>query len=343
MNKAILLFGFIFAFSLSYYLPMKKKSIDFGDDICHYEDSIHSTQYTYVMGCEKGKYCAYVGSAYDIRKCVPYTPLIRMLGDDCEIDFDCDNGLICTNKKCSLKDNVPYTNADGINFCPSGQIYNETYARDNTENNARKCINKGTDTDKCYIRYEDSSKNVLYRNTYYPDYFKVCGEETYRLDETNHRYIRMSTKMNYIGEVEDGHFVEDERACKSGYALKFYGNGQLIKPFSNDPDLSGGNSLNYQVCVTVKEVEYTSSSTCRIKFTKGDEKEYIYEPSRNNPDVCDEFLMTKLEMFQKYLERMNSIRDQCETQRHYDAPFLCDDNELKKWYYFYDNPDDYLL
>ena len=40
---------------------------------------------------------------------------------------------------------------------------------------------------------------------------------------------------------------------------------------------------------------------------------------------------------------MNAIKEDCETNRHYDYPFLCGDNELKKLQYFYDHPKDYLL
>ena len=326
MNKKIL-FICILSFSLSYYLPMKKKSIDFADDICFYKDEIHHTNYRYVMGCEKGKYCTVLGSNsnnYEIHKCVPYTPLIKMLGDSCEEDSDCDNDngndLQCSDKKCSIKNDKAY-NYNGNYYCPPGKI--ATY-----ESTIWKCINKGTNSDKCSI---DTTLNKA-------DYFKVCGKKNY-----DAAYAVKSTDMNYIGEVEDGNPVQNPKACKSGYALKFYRNGERTPPTgSTDKDL---------FCVTVKEVEYTESDppgnpTCRIKYTKGTETEYIYNSvSNSNSDniECNKFLMTKLELFQKYLERMNSIKAQCESERHYDNPFLCNDNELKKLQYFYDHPEEYLL
>lgn len=321
MNKKIL-FICILSFSLSYYLPMKKKSIDFGDDICYYKDEIHHTNYRYVMGCEKGKYCTELGSNssnYEIHKCVPYTPLIKMLGDSCQEDLDCDNDngndLQCSDKKCSIKDDKPYI-YNYIYYCPPGKIATK-------ESGIWKCINKGTNSDKCLI---DTTENK-------PDYFKVCGKKSY---DTG--YVVKSTDMNYIGEVEDGNPVENPKACKSGYALEFYRNGERTEPTT-------GSIQKDLFCVTVKEVEYSSTtSTCRIKYTKGTETEYIYNSVSDTGDIeCNKFLMTKLELFQKYLERMNSIKAQCESERHYDNPFLCNDNELKKLQYFYDHPEEYLL
>jgi hypothetical protein len=242
-----------------------------------------------------------------------------MLGDSCEKDSDCDNDngndLQCSDKKCSIKDDKPYI-YNYIYYCPPGKIATK-------ESGIWKCINKGTNSDKCLI---DTTENK-------PDYFKVCGKKSYDAG-----YVVKSTDMNYIGEVEDGNPVENPKACKSGYALEFYRNGERTEPTT-------GSIPKDLFCVTVKEVEYSSTtSTCRIKYTKGTETEYIYNSVRNSANIeCNEFLMTKLELFQKYLERMNSIKEQCESERHYDNPFLCNDNELKKLQYFYGHPEEYLL
>lgn len=340
MNTKAIFFICILSLSFSYYLPMKRKSIDFGADVCRYDDPIHDTKYNYVKGCEKGKYCASLESSYNIHKCQPYTPIIKMLGENCKNDFECDSSLKCISEKCSMEDDYPY-NKNGIDFCPSGYILQ---IRDSEGRNSGKCIS-ATNIDKCYIRTMEGTTEKI--NKYAPDYFKICGKISYEKDNTNKQYIKTSTDMNYYGEVNDGEFVEDELACKSGYALYFYGNKELTKPFTNS-EVSGTNGNDmFKLCVTVKEVEYIpSSDSCRIKYTKGSETEYIYDPSQTTtsyaPD-CNEFLLTKLELFQKQVERMNSIRDQCISQRHYDEPFLCDDNELKKLHYFYENPEDYLL
>jgi hypothetical protein len=285
MRKTVLIIAYIFSFALSYYLPMKKKSINFGDDICKYKDPTHDNDYTYVMGCPEGKYCADVdSSSYDVHKCVPSTEVIKRLGDECKVDLDCDGSrLYCINNKCSIKDGLPYLIGSGSNskiYCPSGQIYNKT--TDHTTNNQHKnqCINKATNTDKCYIVLEDNSGNTEYTYEYEPDYFKICGKKNYRLENsisTNKYYKHLSTEMNYIGEVEDGFVVDNEMACKSGFALNLYANGGVTKPFSDSEVSSGtnGNSKDFLTCVTVKEVQYDSGN-CRIKFTKGSQDEYVY-------------------------------------------------------------------
>ena len=346
MKTKAIFFICILSLSFSYYLPMKRKSIDFGADVCRFDDTIHDTHYNYVKGCEKGKYCASLESTYNIHKCQPYTPIIKMLGENCKNDFECDSSLKCISEKCSMENDYPY-NKNDIDFCPSGQILQII---DDEGRNSGKCIS-ATNIDKCYIRTKEGTNEKI--NTYAPDYFKICGKISYEKDDTAKLYIKTSTDMNYYGEVNDGEFVEDEKACKSGYALYFYGNKELTKPFTDSEATAHSNDM-FKLCVTVKEVEFIpgddESSTppppdsCIIKYTKGTETEYIYDPSHAGQNIaCDEFLLTKLELFQKLVERMNSIRDQCVSQRHYDAPFLCDDNELKKLQYFYDNPKDYLL
>lgn len=341
MNKKLLIIFCIFAATLSYYMPMKKKSIDFGKDICYYSDSIHDTDYEYVMGCEKGKYCQEVSSSYDIYMCLPYTPITKMLDDQCEVNSDCDSGLECKDKKCSIV-NSQYYYKNNLIFCPEGYIYNKTFESNGA--NSLKCIQKSSSTEKCYIRTKLSTGQTII-NEYEPDYFKVCGEINYEKDSTTHSFTKLSTNMNYLGEVDDGKIVENTKACKSGYALQFYGDGTLEKPFSDADATGNGNSKTFKHCVTVKEVEYSNSQgpnsnslSCKIKYTKGDGKEYIYYST-----FCDSYLLTKLDLWTKYIDRMNSIRTDCETKRHYDEPFLCDDNELKKLQYFYDHPEKYLL
>ena len=344
MRKTVLIFVCVFSFTLSYYLPMKKKSIDFGDNICRYTDPTHDNLYTYVKGCPEGNYCASVDStSFGVHKCVPSTEVIKRLGDECKVDLDCDGSdLYCINNVCSIKDGQPYE-YEGQKYCPPGQIFNNTNDPTGLNQNMLKCINKATNTDKCLIVYENNLGDSTYE--YEPDYFKICGKMNFRLvdnNPTDKYYKHLSTEMNYIGEVEDGNVVEDEWACKSGFALNLYANGGVTKPFS-DSEVSyfNGNSKDFLTCVTVKEVQYNSGNpgTCRIKFTKGSQDEYVYDQDIS----CDEFLLTKLKLFQEYLERMNAIKEDCETNRHYDYPFLCNDNELKKLKYFYDHPEDYLL
>ena len=53
--------------------------------------------------------------------------------------------------------------------------------------------------------------------------------------------------------------------------------------------------------------------------------------------------MTQLELFQKYKERYNAIKSDCINYLYPEEPKTCRDNELRKWYYFYENPKEYLL
>ncbi len=72
-------------------------------------------------------------------------------------------------------------------------------------------------------------------------------------------------KTAYVGTVNDGDFVFDEKACKSGYALYFYGDGNLNEPYT------GYNYRNYMYkrCVTLQDIDEYSSNYCKIKYSIG--------------------------------------------------------------------------
>ena len=64
-----------------------------------------------------------------------------------------------------------------------------------------------------------------------------------------------------------------KKTCKSGYALYFYGNGNL-----NEPNIGGRNYM-YKRCVTLQDIDSTSSSNyCKIKYSIGDSNDIkIYD------------------------------------------------------------------
>lgn len=64
-----------------------------------------------------------------------------------------------------------------------------------------------------------------------------------------------SIEKSYIGSVKDGEFVFDEKACESGYALYFYGDGNLNDPCS---DSSSSNNYMFKKCVTPKKIDESS-------------------------------------------------------------------------------------
>ena len=64
MIKNILIFVSVISVSLSVFRPMKSRTIDFGDNVCHYKEyNIYSSSgptfssIEYVKPCPSGKYC----------------------------------------------------------------------------------------------------------------------------------------------------------------------------------------------------------------------------------------------------------------------------------------------
>ena len=55
---------------------------------------------------------------------------------------------------------------------------------------------------------------------------------------------------------------------------------------------------------------------------------------------CDYLLMTKLELFKKYKEEYDKVKEKCNTEK---SDNLCGKDELIKWWYLYENPRNYLL
>ena len=53
--------------------------------------------------------------------------------------------------------------------------------------------------------------------------------------------------------------------------------------------------------------------------------------------------MTKLEMFKRYKDRLKEKLDNCTFKDNYNELKTCNDYILRKWYHFYENPEDYLL
>ena len=75
-----------------------------------------------------------------------------------------------------------------------------------------------------------------------------------------------------FGLIDDNILVKDVLACKSGFALYFNKNKETVTNFSMS-----------QVCVTVKGVEKDENSRYVIRYSKGSEIEFIYDPNNVNP------------------------------------------------------------
>lgn len=316
-----------------------KKNKYFKEDVCAYPDS----SITYVRPCEEGKYCQMMNEL-GICQDIPYKAQIKGLGDECSSDFECDLGLNCISTKCTYSGCT--SPGSSIVKTHSGWICQ-------TNTNAGLCFYRDFSTSP----WRDISVNH--------DYFQVCGKITFKdispSSTTGKKYVIEKIESAYIGTIESD-FVSDERACKSGYALYFYPDGTLTDPGKDDYT----NNM-YKKCVTVNNIE-KRESTCIIQYDTdkiynvdqlairtGDDGNTLINYGINNGQIylslrsdnsyiCNDNLLTKLEMFSKYINLFTVEKQkQCSTKENYNEPETCNDNEIRKWYYFYENPDDYIL
>ena len=215
--------------------------------------------------------------------------------------------------------------------------------------------------------------------TYSPDFLKVGGIISFNVTSTSDGkvYEAEEIKTAYVGTVNDGDFVFDEKACKSGYALYFYGDGNLNEPYT-------GNiytNYMYKRCVTLQDIDNSSSNNCKIKYSIGESKDIktydvnelsgkmtiaeresyedqygnVFTSYYNNIDddkvnglekLCKSNIKTKLEIFKKYIEIFTEdFQSKCIKSETIDNAYLetCGDNKLRKWSYLYANPSQYEI
>lgn len=315
---------------------MTMKNFDFGADVCHYKDVSHDNGFEYVKPCESGKRCLNLGasltdeSPYNIRKCIDYPFLYRTLNDDCSNDEECPGTLKCKSNKCDFDGDKPYGS-----YCPNGKVV------DNTSGN---CAEK-TNGDKCYI--DGSSEH------YAPGYFKICGLIDLQPETGNTGgYIEKTVTNSFYCSASDDSFVREPFICEHGFALYFYGN-KKYKPKNNPLNTDSRESSTHDMylrCVTVTGVDKENKI---IKYKIGDsgnEQYYLINELTDSDDyksdmlgLIDEFTMTRLEIFQNYKKRYDEIKEECARLLYLDERKTCRDDELRKWYYFYEKPKEYIL
>ena len=312
----VILFSSCMVASQITYRPMTKRNMDFGEDVCYYHDISDSSNIVYVKPCEEGKRCVDLEiSDYDIHTCVAY-------------DGTYDN----KDTTCVTKDNVDTNGIDCTYYSCFEGICGKTPSGTCTENqvidykDSGKCVEE---KDICYEYKADKSEDKHYSTVA----GKNCVRFTLQSSDNGKTYYDKIIYSNAIASVADGEFIkdvyQDERSleyCKSGYALYFYGNKNLNNPNTDD----NTNHDMYLRCVTVKGRD----SNGIIKYVIGDGGENYYDPDKlpNKPSTGrytlyynDEFLMTRIEMFENFVKNIN------------------DENESAKWLYFYKNPEEYLL
>ena len=328
MNKSILIIVLcLFKISLLtdapiYYRPMSKRSIDFGDDVCYYEDISNDFKLKYVKGCPNGKSCKLVGTTsdeYKIHTCQNiYSVSKRNSGETCDSGlYECTDPLTCTNKKCS----------SGTTVTPDPSACTTiTKISGGTSN----CITDQTELQEasnlCEVRDTETSTTTTY--THHSSTKTCLKIEIADKPNVEGKYI-ISKVHAEIYSIQDGEYVEEGKNeyCQSGFSLYFYEKGQL-NPV--------GGEL-FKRCVTILAIEQISSSSdYLIKYKINDGEEHIYDTSkiadstkktRQNAELND-LLMVKLEIFKYLVEEYKKNGNS---------------NGLKKWQYLYNNPNDYLL
>ena len=334
MLKYIIFFISLFSLSFLTYFPISEYSGAFHiEGMCHYKDNDDE----YVRPCEPGYYCLYdYKSDHEIGKCQKYSSIVGMIGDSCTSKFECDDKLECDDKsnQCTIKNNgdayfkIDKVSYDILYYCPKG-----FFAVENN-NNKVICTDNKMYEKKC--RITDNSNTIKV----YPGYFQVCGEITIK----NNDETEIATTS--IGTVEDGKYVKDERACTSGFALYFYEENQL----DNGNDSS---KKMFKRCVSVTEVQ-KEDNNCIIKYN-APEGEKVYnlgqldQNSYNVINIIDNcaMLLTKIKLFKEYIGNLSSIKSQCEDaedkDKYYNESFTCGNDTLRRLWYSYNNPDNYLL
>lgn len=358
MYNIIIVILCLFSPFYSAMLPFKKNS-DFGDELCAYRP--HGIYY--VKDCKDNKYCKF-DSNEDLGFCRDPPSEITLLSIEssgCSSDFECESNLVCKNQKCTIDCNNGYSSYktnNGYYYCRNNNYKDIVYSKN--------------------FKWETNRINgAIVTND--PDFLKVGGIISFNVTSTTNGkvYEAEEIKTAYVATVNDGDFVLDEKACKSGYALYFYGDGNLNKPYT------GSSYTNYMFkkCVTLQDIEESSSNNCKIKYSigeNGDIKTYdvnelsgkmtitsdpytfydhttgdyitsYYNSISNNnglEKLCQSNIKTKLEIFKKYIEVFTEdFQSKCTKSERISDSYLetCGDNKLRKWSYLYANPTEYQI
>ena len=355
MFKTFTIFISLFSFSFVKYISMGQKEEDIDiDDICYYKDPKdlmnNDDDIEYVKPCETNYYCRQISGTISVGTCEKYSQVIKKLDEDCNSNYECEQNLVCDKAKCIIQNNTAsYHQVDlairssnnDYYYCPSYsipiKISSSSYECKKSEEEKMN--------EMCLITLESGTQKEAF-----PDYFKVCGKQA--IIKENGKYNLKNTTANYIGSIPNGNFVDDIRACESGFALLFYGDGNTTMP---DTTQETADNM-FKMCVEVNEAreyqEPSGSVSCYINYTLG-EKSYIYNTRKVHQDALSiysglfdkcQFIMTKINLFKEYTTAMNEIKEEiCENVRFYDEPFTCGNDKLRKLWYYYNNVEEYLL
>jgi hypothetical protein len=223
-----------------------------------------------------------------------------------------------------IKDRV---SSDYYYYCNANFKATEASSSVSCESTTTSSNVNGIGNSLCYQSGADHT-NV---KTVVHDFGYVCGQKTWLQYSNSQNHYLSKTEMSRIGTLEDGTFVDDERACKSGFALNLYFDKTLKEPTS-------GDTAKYSVCVTLKGIEVGKNGYVIYKYSLND-NEYSYNTKSTS---IVSHLMTKLDLFKEYVNKAKDITCQAGSG-HDDEQFTCGNDDLRRAWYFYNNPDKYLL
>jgi len=344
MYKYILILLCLFSPNISVmYAPMSARTFEVNiEDICSYQ--ISNSDIMYVEPCEKNYLCDTIlsqsgstGTSVGIcrKNLVAETPY----GASCKADGDCESGLNlkCDNNICVLTEGVNAIEVLDIDsstskhyYCPNKNLFAlNTGTSSSPDYNCKKIED--------YANMKDLCSLVSEGNEAYPDYMKVCGE--IELDDDSNAVTKI--KMDSIGSVSDGKFVKNLLACKSGFALNFYSDGNT----------DAGTDI-YLKCVQYNGIEYKKGNSCKINYIL-EKKNYYYDADKVNSVLIDngisafcssfKFIDAQLDLFKQYVNKVTQLGNECSNIKYFDEPFTCKNDELRKLYYFYNNIEEYML
>lgn len=319
-----------------------KKSHGFDDDICAYP---YSTIF-YVKPCEEGKFCKNYG---DLSKCEEIETKIEpiYLNKECSSDYECDAGLTCKGV-CQYICPSPLTQEP---YKTSEQFQPYSCRNINKPKNLlyEYTVPTGTITynDMLSVNQNDNTKTIFQ----YISYFQVAGKiDFFKNTDNNSKgnlFAIQKIESSYIGTVEDGKFVMDKLACQSGFALYFYPDGSL-----KDPSSDRSNKM-YLKCVTLEDVDVKNNM---IKYNGGliyniqnyfntQEFDTSMGLSPRTRQIPIGYLsLTQNQIFAKYKSVFTQEKQEsCEKENKFLEQRTCEDNEARKWWYFYRNPNEYVL
>jgi hypothetical protein len=326
-----------------------EKASKYGDDVCRYYDD----GYYYVRPCEKGKYClgglssfgsgtisSYLEICYDL----PEQNLLSNLNDGkCKTSFECESSLLCNGNTCTK--------------CPNSNDV-QVWKIDNNGNYNYDCIDSSqTGNGFCESNTLSTTNNLISKYSH-PESFKKCGKLTIKeypnLGSTSFagNYYVSLNEYDYIGTVPDGEYVEDMELCESGFALPFYFGGYFDSPHS-----TGTVDLNepYLRCATPISISYEQTSYCSItyKIKDGEQLNYNIDKissfgsgkynSLMNAYCSSEYIKIKYDNFREYSKSITEDERATCGDLEDTNKFTCQNNNLIKSWYFYKNPEKYIL